>query len=157
MSILKNEFFITLTLTIYQQTFGIPMDSLLSLIIADIILQNIEERTIKSIKEIHLLLYRRCMNGKILTAPKTFTNHIKNIFNSYHKRLQFTIENSENNRINLLNILIIVEDCKIYCNYKKSTFSGRYFNFLSHHPIQQKRGTFLCIVDRAILSSYPIS
>jgi len=43
------------------------------------------------------------------------------------------------------------------CNwYQKPTFSGRYLNFSSHHPIEQKKSVVSGIVDRAILLSHPI-
>ncbi|KYN27889.1 hypothetical protein ALC57_02707, partial [Trachymyrmex cornetzi] len=37
----------------------------------------------------------------------------------------------------------------------KPTFSGRYLNFLSEHPLSQKRGTVMGMVDRAFLLSVP--
>ncbi|KYN16034.1 hypothetical protein ALC57_11718, partial [Trachymyrmex cornetzi] len=39
--------------------------------------------------------------------------------------------------------------------YHKPTFSERYLNFLSQHPISQKRGTIIGMVDRAFLLSVP--
>ncbi|KYM98511.1 hypothetical protein ALC62_10773 [Cyphomyrmex costatus] len=37
--------------------------------------------------------------------------------------------------------------------YRKPTFSGRFLNFLSNHPISQKRGVIYSLVDRAFLLS----
>ncbi|KYM94600.1 hypothetical protein ALC62_14773 [Cyphomyrmex costatus] len=37
--------------------------------------------------------------------------------------------------------------------YRKSTFSGRFLNFLSNHPISQKRGVIYSLVDRNLLLS----
>ncbi|KYN27975.1 hypothetical protein ALC57_02611 [Trachymyrmex cornetzi] len=39
--------------------------------------------------------------------------------------------------------------------YHKPTFSGRYLNFLSQHPLSQKKGTIMDMVDRAFLLSAP--
>jgi len=35
--------------------------------------------------------------------------------------------------------------------YKKPTFSRRTLNFLSHHPISQKRGTITNMIDRIFI------
>ena len=37
--------------------------------------------------------------------------------------------------------------------YRKPTFSGRFLNFNSNHPMAQKKGTILSLVDRASLLS----
>lgn len=39
--------------------------------------------------------------------------------------------------------------------YQKPTFSGRYLNYFSHHPHQQKMVVIFGIIDRATLLSYP--
>jgi len=39
--------------------------------------------------------------------------------------------------------------------YKKPTFSGRTLNFLSHHPISQKRGVIINMIDRIFILSHP--
>ena len=37
--------------------------------------------------------------------------------------------------------------------YHKSSYSGRYLNFLSNHSISPKRGTIISLVDKALLLS----
>jgi len=39
--------------------------------------------------------------------------------------------------------------------YHKPIFSGRYLNFLSQHPLSQKRGTVMGMVDRSFFLSHP--
>jgi len=38
---------------------------------------------------------------------------------------------------------------------KKPTFSGRYINFHSQHPISQKRGIIYGLVDKVLFLSHP--
>jgi len=77
-------------------------------------------------------------------------------FNSFHTRLKFTLENSDNNQINFLDIKIIIDNhIIIFDLYKKPTSSGRYLNFLSHHPTTHKRGVIFGMVDKTILLSHP--
>jgi len=79
-----------------------------------------------------------------------YQNHI------FHSRLKFTLENNSNNEIICLDTKIIIDDRIITFDiYKKPTFSGRYLNFHSHHPIAHKRGIIFGMVDKIILLSHP--
>ena len=64
-------------------------------------------------------------------------------FNLLHPRLQFILEVGPD-RINFLDTTIIISNNKINNNkinnikfdwYQKPTFSGKYLNFLSQHPL----------------------
>ncbi|KYN16751.1 hypothetical protein ALC57_10948, partial [Trachymyrmex cornetzi] len=60
--------------------------------------------------------------------------------------IQFTME-VDDDRLNFLDVTLIINNNKIEFDwYHKLTFSGRYLNFLSHHPISQKRGTIAGLV-----------
>ena len=58
-------------------------------------------------------------------------------FNSYHSRLKFTYELEFENTLSFLNLLMIKkEDGIIETNWhRKHTFSGRYLNYFSNHPL----------------------
>ena len=78
-------------------------------------------------------------------------------FNSYHSKLQFTIEHEIENILNFLD-LEITKQPNDYAKtnwYRKPTFSGRYLNFHSHHPLSQKKAIVYNITDRCILLSDP--
>ena len=75
-------------------------------------------------------------------------------FNNYHDRLQFTYEiENEHNSINFFNLSIIKnEDNSIKTNwFRKNTYSGRFLNYFSNHPLQHKIGIIKNLVDSAIL------
>ncbi|KYN02856.1 hypothetical protein ALC62_06323 [Cyphomyrmex costatus] len=58
------------------------------------------------------------------------------------------------NRLNFLDVTVIRNNDLIEFNwYHKPTFSGRYSNFRSQHPVSHKRGTVIGLVDRVILLS----
>jgi len=77
------------------------------------------------------------------------------IFNSLHNRLQFTLEKG-GNKLDFLDVTIINSEGTIEFDwYRKPTFSGRVLNFLSQHPITQKRGIIISMIDRAFLLSHP--
>jgi len=80
---------------------------------------------------------------------------ILNAFNKFHSRLQFTLEVG-GNRINFLDMtFIILDGNKIQFDwYHKPTYSGRYLNYWSQHPLFQKRDTILNLINRAFLLSH---
>lgn len=57
--------------------------------------------------------------------------------------------------LSFLNTLLIASGNKIIFNwYHKTTFSGRYLNFFSTHPLSHKISTIIGMVDKVILLSH---
>lgn len=154
--LILNSTYFTFNGVIYQQTFGTPMGSPLSPIIADIVLQDLESKALKSLT-FTPLFFVRYVDDIALAAPATLCDHTLNIFNSFHPRLQFTMEIGEENKLNFLDVsLILVDNHLIFDWYHKPTFSRRYLHFLSNHPLCQKRDTVISLFDRVTLLSHPI-
>ncbi|KYN22199.1 hypothetical protein ALC57_05409, partial [Trachymyrmex cornetzi] len=88
----------------------------------------------------------------IMAVPFNKIDEILISFNSWHRKLQFTIEVG-GNQINFLDLTVIVNEKGTleFDWFHKSTFPGRYLNYLSSHPISQKKG----MVDKTILLSNP--
>lgn len=150
-----NSTFFTFNGKIYQQTFGTPMGSPLSPLIADITLQDLENKAIGRVP-FNLPFYYRYVDDIALAAPSSMFNEVLGIFNSFHPRLQFTLEEGVDNKLNFLDVTIIVNNNLIEFDwYHKPTFSGRYLNYKSNHPLCHKRGTIVGLVDRAFLLSHP--
>ncbi|XP_029673125.1 uncharacterized protein LOC115241501 [Formica exsecta] len=150
-----NSTFFTFNGTIYKQTYGTPMGSPLSSIIADIVLQDLEEKALSTLTFIPSF-YFRYVDDIAMTAPYSFMDHTLNVFNSLHPRIQFTLEIADSDKLNFLDISILLINNRLITDwFHKPTFSGRYLNFLSQHPTCQKRGTIIGLVDRAFLLSHP--
>lgn len=140
---------------IYLQLHGTPMNSPLSPIIADIVMQDIESRALNTIN-CRLPFYFRFVDDMFTAVLAERIDGILNTFNSINSRLQFTIELENNNTISFLEVAITLEGKKLIFDwYHKPTYSGRYLNFLSIHPDCQKRGTICSLLDRAFTLSHP--
>ena len=132
-----------------------PMGSPLSPIMADITLQDLEIEALKSLP-FESPFYYRYVDDIVLAAPILMFDRLLEIFNSFHPRLQFTLEEGVDDKLNFLDVTIIIENNFIKFDwYHKHTFSGRFLNFESHHPLCHKRGTAIGLFDRAILLSHP--
>jgi len=99
--ILAIKFVLSFNKIIYRQTFGTPMGSPLSPVIADIVLQDLEE---KALSNLNLSFYYRYVDDIILAASPVHSTNILNTFNSFHNRLQFTIEFENNRHISFLDL-----------------------------------------------------
>ena len=64
--------------------------------------------------------------------------------------IKFTLEVKENGRISFLDVLVIRQlDGSIKSDlYKKPTYTDKYLNFCSCHPISQKRGVIKTLMER---------
>jgi len=97
------------------------MGSPLSPIIADLVLQDLETKAIE-ILPFELPLYFRYVDDILLAAPFDHLNKILEIFNSFHNRIQFTLEIGINNRINFLDVTIILDNQRVlFDKYEKPT------------------------------------
>lgn len=68
--------------------------------------------------------------------------------------LQFTLENPQNNQINFLDVTITINGYFCTTNwYRKPTWSGKYFNFLSYTPKKYKISVINSPTDRNVLLS----
>ena len=132
--------------TSFKQKFGFPMGSPIA---ADIVMDDLESKCIASLP-FQLDFYYRYVEDIITAVPLNELNTIKNIFNSYNHKIQFTIEESEG-KICFLDILTIRDRNIINTNwYHKPTWSGRFLNFYSHHPYKYRINVINNLVDRGI-------
>ena len=138
---------------IYIQTFGMPMGNPLSPTIANIILDKLLDECILQLKEndITIKFMVKYVDDIFAIVNKTDTEIILETFNTYHNKLQFTIEKEINNKIPFLDMQIIRQDNTIITDwYKKPTSSGRIINYFSTQPKNQKINTLYNIINKVI-------
>jgi len=99
------------------------MGSPLSPILADIVMQDLEERAISSLS-LHLPFYFRYVDDTALAAPSASCQKILHVFNSFHKRLQFTIEIADENTLNFLDVSITINNNFIESDTVNLRFQG---------------------------------
>ncbi|XP_029679435.1 uncharacterized protein LOC115245313 [Formica exsecta] len=152
--ILSSTYF-TFNDNIYKQTYETPMSSPLSPIIANLVIQDVEESILNTL-DTNLPFYYRYVDDKILAAPDNRVINILNKFNDYHKRLQFTVKYEVDRSISFLDLSIKIIDNSVYIDwFHKKTFSGRMLSYFSNHPKCHKIGTIYSLVDRVMLLSHP--
>jgi len=123
--VLSSTFFV-FNKKIYKQTYGTPMESPLSPVIANLVLQDLEDKALGMI-DCDISFYYRYVDDIILAAPNEKIERIVEIFNSIHNRLQFTVEYEKDRTLNFMDLLVCVVGDKIVLDwFHKETFSGKF-------------------------------
>lgn len=140
----------------YKQTYGLGMGNCMSPICSDLVMYELQEHCIGSLP-FSLPFFNRYVDDIITSIPKQKTKDILSTFNNFHERLQFTIEVEVNNSLPFLDVLVIrQENGSLLTNwYHKPTFSERFLNFQSEHPLSQKINIIQNLVHRALSLSSP--
>lgn len=136
---------------IYEQIFGSPMGSPLSPMLADIVMDDLESHCLEALP-FDVRVFYRYVDDIFAIIPIANVDQILSIFNSYHPRLQFTYETEQSGKLSFLDTIVIRDGNNLITDwYRKPTFSGRYINYYSNHPLKYKTNTIINLVDRAIL------
>ena len=139
----------------YKQKFGISIGSVISPMLADIVMEDLEKTVFERLEFVVPLSFRY-VDNTLLCVPLDKLQTVIDTFNDYHPRIQFTHEMETNNRIRFLDLEIIkLDNCKIVSNwYRKSTYFGRVLNFISNHLFKNKVAIIKNLVDRAVCLSH---
>ena len=150
-----NSTFFKFNNKFYNQVSGTPIGFSISPIIANIVMVDLEREILPSFDFV-IPWYFRYVDDTILCVPQDKADIVLCKFNSYNPRLQFTYKIESNNTLSFLDIkLMKVANEHIITNwYRKNTYSGRFLNFLSCHPFNQKLAVIKNLTDQAILLSH---
>lgn len=102
--VLSSTYF-TFDNVIYKQTFGLPMGSSLSPLIADIVLQDIENKALYKFNKIVSFYFWYV--DDIAVLPNKI-QEIFDYFNAFYDRIKFTLGMKVNRSINFLDLSINV-------------------------------------------------
>ena len=149
--VLQSTFFVYRG-NVYGQTFGLPMGSPLSPAIADVVMERLESVCLKQLelKQIHLKMYRRYVDDCFCIANTNHITEILRIFNEFNDRLQFTLENENENKLKFLDMMLTRKNDRLEMSWQPKHLDGRYLDYSSESPFRHKCNTVIALVDRAI-------
>ena len=139
---------------IYQQKFGTAMGSPVSPLIANLFMEDLEQRAIAtSHPRIRPRLWKRYVDDILAVIPKDAISEFKDHLNSIDPtdNIKFTHEEMVDRHIPFLDALVHVNnDGSIkFTVYRKPTHTNQYLSFSSHHHISHKISVIRTLVDRA--------
>ena len=93
----------------YKQKFGTPIGSVISPMLAEIVMEDLEKNVFERLQFV-VPFYFRYVGDTLLCVPLDKLQKVIDTFNNYHSRIQFTHEMKRNNRISFLDLEIIKLD-----------------------------------------------
>jgi len=137
----------------YKQTFGAPRGSLLSPIVADLVLQKLESQIINNLV-IKPNFYYRYVDDIALSAPLSCLKDLHDSFNSFHPRIKFTMELG-GEKLNFFRSHYNEKRWQIVFQLISQTdFLRAVSEFLFPTPFHTQRKHHFNLIDRVILLSH---
>jgi len=148
--ICNNNYFL-FNKQVYRQLNGTPMGSSISINLSGIVINSLLNEVIPNYNN-EIKLISKYVDDLLLIVNKSKSNEIINKLNSLNKKIQFTSELENNNKIDYLDITIIKnKDGKLETKwYEKDIKKGQILNYHSQHPFEQKRNVIENTINRAI-------
>ena len=147
--VLDNNYFIV-DGTFYKQIFGCPMGSPVSAILANLVVEHVEERALITAPHPPKWWYRYVDDSHVCIAREHLTEFHSHL-NSINQHIKFTVEEEKDGSIAFLDTMTTrnpVGTIKTSV-YRKATHTDKYLQFNSHHPSQHKRSVARTLLDRA--------
>jgi len=134
----------------YKQVFGTAMGSLFAAVVANIVMEEIESRAIKTFFHAPRLWKRYVDDTFVLNEQRHLTNFDEHIYKT-ELSLKFTMETGTNDPIPFLDVMVKRGTTRQIRTsvHRKATHTGRYLSYRSEHPLQHKRSVVNILLHRA--------
>ncbi|BHF68719.1 hypothetical protein SprV_0301175800 [Sparganum proliferum] len=139
--------FFTFNGQVYEQKKGTPMGSPPSGLIAEAVLQRLEQQVFSSYPP---KFWARYVDDTFVVIKRSEVKAFKALLNSIFPDIQFTMEEEVNNQLPFLDVQITrLTDGKIRTTvYRKATNTRRILHFRSNHPVGHKRSCVRTLFQR---------
>ena len=135
----------------YKQLHGTAMGSPVSVVVAEIVMQNIEEQALASYKRT-IPLWLRYVDDTFTTLHKDEIDDFHEHLNRQNAHIQFTKEIEDNGKIPFLDYLVIRDNNRLQTTvYRKPTHTDRLLDESSYNPSSHKATTIRTLTRRALL------
>ena len=119
----------------YQQTFGTAMGSPVSVTVANLVMEDVEERAL-STSGLTLPFWKRYVDDVCTAVPGSRMDELLRHLNSTEPSIQFTHEVEVDGRLPFLDVQLHRQpDGSVSMSvFRKPSHTDKYMNFHSHHP-----------------------
>ncbi|XP_062704193.1 uncharacterized protein LOC134286577 [Aedes albopictus] len=136
----------------YSQTAGVPMGSPLSPVVANIIMEKVEQEAITQLEENNITIsyYRRYVDDCFVVGRREEVEKVVEQFNAVDEKLNFTVEQETNESLRFLDLTLSREGERIRKIWFPKQRDGRYLDYNSESPHTHKMNTMIALIDRAL-------
>ena len=147
--VLSNSFFVYNDIT-YKQIHRCAMGSPVSVIVANLCMEVIEEQAIQSATT-SPKTWKRFVDDSFAIINKNAITSFHDTLNSIGPHIKFTIEHEKGEQIAFLAMLISRRNNSISIHvYRKPTHTDRYLDYASHHDLKHKISTANTLINRSL-------
>ena len=133
----------------FQQLHGTAMGSPVSVVVAEIVMQRLEERALATYHNPPAFWYRY-VDDTLTNLKKDEKTAFLDHLNQQNPSIQFTIEPEKNGKIAFLDCLITRSGNTVQTSvYRKPTSTDRLLDNSSYHPASHKSATIKTLIKRA--------
>ena len=138
----------------YKQCFGTAMGSPVSVTLANLVMEDIEDRALSTFSPTPRF-WKRYMDDTCTVLPSDSINEFHDHLNSVDPNIQFTLEKEEEGSLPFLDVLLSRDsDGAIRTSvFRKPTHTDKYLQFSSHHPLNHKMSVVKTLFSHASLLS----
>ena len=141
----------------YRQIFGVAIGSPISVIVANLVMESIENKMLKDFAS-PPRIWLRYIDDTFVVLKKTEVVSFHKFINNIEERIKFTVKQEVDDAIPFLDVLIIRNNGQITTKaYRKPAHTTRYLNFNSCHNFYQKVGlvkTLLFWANSKLITNY---
>ena len=134
----------------YQQTFGTAMGSPVSVTVANLVMEEIEDQALSTFAQ-PPRFWKRYVDDTCTAIPSHLVTPFHEHLNGVNEHIQFTLEIEKDGSLPFLDVLLHHRpDGSLHTSvYRKPTHTDRYLDFSSHHPLTHKRSVVTTLFSRA--------
>ena len=150
LSLCLNATYFSFGGTFYKQVNGTAMGSPVSVVVANLVMEHIEDRAL-STSPGKVRFWKRYVDDVCCSLPKQDVTSFLSHLNSMDTSIQFTCEVEDNSLLPFLDVLLHHNDDGSISTsvYHKPSHTARYLDFSSHHPISSKAAAVKTLMHRA--------
>ena len=136
--------------TFYQQIHGTAMGSPVSVVVADLVMEDIESRALATYPH-PPKFWKRYVDDTFCVLKTQEVDKFHHHINSIEETIQFTIEKESESKLAFLDVLVSHSPDKTLNTtvYRKPTHTDKYLDFHSNHPIAHKLAVIRTLNHRA--------
>ena len=136
--------------TYYQQVFDTAMGSPVSAVIANMVMEDLEQRALAT-SPVKPFFWKRYIDDVISAVSGNEAERLLSHLNSVEPSIQFTFERREDRNLPFLDLNVSrgVQGNLETRVYRKTTHTDKYLAFDSHHPICYKKSVAETLLRRA--------
>ena len=145
-----NATFFAFCNSLYQQVHGTAMGSPVSVVVADLVMEDIESRALTSFPS-PPCFWKRYVDDTCCAIRTDSVENFHRHLNSIEPSIQFTLEAETEGQLAFLDVLISrnPDGSMDTTVYGKPTHTNKYLDFYSHHPLAHKIAVLRTLYSKA--------